>query len=198
MDDSQFFKEFSDLSEKRQRLLDSIEENEAQGLLTQLTEIYPDEAHFIYELLQNAEDAEASEVEFYLHLGGLRFRHNGKILFTIDHIKAITNYGQSTKKITENKIGKFGVGFKSVFSYTKMPIINSAGLTFSISQAILPKTATVPPEISQKFKKDFTTFIFDFNEPSKSPQKAFSEISQGLEDLDERSRGAPETESRLT
>jgi hypothetical protein len=60
-------------------------------------------------------------------------------------------------------------------------------LTFSISQAILPKTATVPPEISQKFKKDFTTFIFDFNEPSKSPQKAFSEISQGLEDLDERS-----------
>jgi len=187
MNNSEFFKEFADLSEKRQRLLDSIEENEAQGLLTQLTEIYPDEAHFIYELLQNAEDAEASEVKFYLHAGGLRFCHNGKIHFTIDHIKSITNYGRSTKKITENKIGKFGVGFKSVFSYTTMPIINSQGLTFSISQAILPKTAIVTEEVSKIFKKDLTTFIFDFNEPSKSPQKAFSEISQGLEDLDERS-----------
>jgi hypothetical protein len=187
MENSQFLKEFEELSEKRQRLLDSIEENEAQGLLTQLTEIYPDEAHFIFELLQNAEDAEASECEFYLHANGLRFRHNGRIHFNIDHIKSITNYGQSTKKVTENKIGKFGVGFKSVFSYTSMPIINSEGLTFSISQAILPKTAVVSSEVEKLFRKDLTTFIFDFNEPSKSPQKAFLEISQGLEDLDERS-----------
>ena len=187
MHDSSFLTEFHELSEKRQRLLDSIEENDAHGLLTQLTEIYPDEAHFIYELLQNAEDAEASEVEFYLHSGGLRFQHNGKVRFNIDHIKAITNYGQSTKKITENKIGKFGVGFKSVFSYTSKPIINSEGLTFSISRAILPKAAEVSEEISKIFRKDLTTFVFDFNEPSKSPQKAFKEISQGLEDLDERS-----------
>ena len=34
------------------------------GLKTLVSQIYPDEAHFIYELLQNAEDAQATEVEF--------------------------------------------------------------------------------------------------------------------------------------
>ena len=88
--------EFEKLSAKRKRLLDAIEENVAEGLLTQLTNIYPDEAHFIYELLQNAEDAEATEVNFYLHSKGLRFRHNGTVQFAIEHIEAITNYDRTT------------------------------------------------------------------------------------------------------
>ena len=34
------------------------------GLKKLLTELYPDKAHFIYELLQNAEDQDATKVEF--------------------------------------------------------------------------------------------------------------------------------------
>ena len=38
--------------------------------------IYPDKAHFIYELLQNAEDAQATEVFFRLQEDKLFFTHN--------------------------------------------------------------------------------------------------------------------------
>lgn len=183
---SNLISQFEKLSAKRQRLLEAIEENFAQGLLTQLTNIYPDEAHFIYELLQNAEDAEATEVYFYLHSTGLRFRHNGKIQFEIDHIDAITNYDRTTKKISDNKIGKFGVGFKSVFSYTRKPIINSNGLTFSISRAILPKMEVLIEE-EKLFKESWTTFLINFDEPTKVPKKAFKEVKNGLEELDEKS-----------
>ena len=179
--------EFEKLSAKRKRLLDAIEENVAEGLLTQLTNIYPDEAHFIYELLQNAEDAEATEVNFYLHSKGLRFRHNGTVQFAIEHIEAITNYDRTTKKLSDNKIGKFGVGFKSVFSYTRKPIINSAGLTFSISRAILPKREMLTSEEEEIFKDGTTTFIFNFDEPTKLPDRAFKEVKQALEELDEKS-----------
>ena len=48
------------------------------GLKKLLTELYPDKAHFIYELLQNAEDKNASEVSFELYEDKLIFSHNGK------------------------------------------------------------------------------------------------------------------------
>lgn len=182
----EFLAEFDSLSAKRQRFLDSIQENNLEGLLTQLTEIYPDEAHFIYELLQNAEDAEATEVFFLLTNSLLAFRHNGTRPFSITDIEAITNYGNSTKKIETNKIGKFGVGFKSVFAYTSKPIINSNGFTFSITQTTLPSREMVDQNLESTFRDDVTTFIFNFDEPSKPRSQAYQEIQQGLKDLDER------------
>ena len=55
-----------DLAAKRQKLLDGIDANEGDIDLRIFEGFYPDEAHFIYELLQNAEDAGASEVAFEL------------------------------------------------------------------------------------------------------------------------------------
>ena len=54
-----------------------MREGDVLGFLDQHTGFYPDPAHFIYELLQNAEDMEATEVSFKLFPDKLIFEHNG-------------------------------------------------------------------------------------------------------------------------
>jgi len=51
------------------------------GIKRLLTELYPDNAHFIYELLQNAEDARAREVRFILYEDRIEFEHDGQKFF---------------------------------------------------------------------------------------------------------------------
>ena len=48
------------------------------GIRKIVEDLYPDSAHFIYELLQNAEDAGASKVQFQLTKKGLSFQHDGR------------------------------------------------------------------------------------------------------------------------
>ena len=69
-----------------------------KGFRDSFTKIYDDRTHFIYELLQNAEDAKATNVYFKLNSDSLEFEHNGTELFTLDDIKGITGWGNSTKK----------------------------------------------------------------------------------------------------
>ena len=65
-----------DLAQQRQQFLDGIEANQGDINLSIFDDFYPDEAHFIYELLQNAEDAGASEVTFELGPYACYFEHN--------------------------------------------------------------------------------------------------------------------------
>lgn len=104
-----------------------------RGMWNSVIYKYPEKAHFVYELLQNADDVKATEVDITLSKRGLEFKHNGSIHFSISeenediepygHINAITGVGNSTKSDDVNKIGKFGVGFKAVFQYTNEPHI---------------------------------------------------------------------------
>ena len=60
---------FDDLSKKRRAYVESARENGfEEGLMRLLADLYPDNAHFIYELLQNAEDAGAHKVTFVLRI----------------------------------------------------------------------------------------------------------------------------------
>jgi superfamily I DNA and/or RNA helicase len=121
------------------------------GLMRALVEKYTDQAHFIYELLQNADDAKATVARFVLKKDSLIFAHNGTRRFSVtdpakeaeDHkigslgdINAITTIGMSSKKdldnISESTIGKFGIGFKSVFKYTATPRIYDPNIFFKI------------------------------------------------------------------
>jgi hypothetical protein len=112
--------EFEALRRKRIRYVESARENDfEEGLKSLLSELYPDNAHFIYELLQNAEDAFATTVEFSLSEERLTVSHNGRRPFSIADIESITGIGKSTKKDDPTQIGKFGVGFKAVFAYTQ-------------------------------------------------------------------------------
>ena len=110
------------------------------GIHALLTDLYPDTAHFIYELLQNAEDMNATTVRFELDHNGIYFEHNGsKRTFNLDDIDAITNIGHNRqKKDDPTTIGKFGVGFKAVFAYTSTPEIQSGEYHFQIKDYFVP------------------------------------------------------------
>ena len=94
------------LVKMRKRWVEANRENDFEdGIKNLLTDLYPDNAHFTYELLQNAEDAGASKVQFDLNTDRLEFEHNGDRLFDIEDITAITSIGVSTKRDEPTSIG---------------------------------------------------------------------------------------------
>lgn len=173
--------EFENLRQKRLRYVESARENNfEEGLKSLLSELYPDNAHFIYELLQNAEDALATTVEFTLEADRLTVRHDGKRPFSIADIESITSIGQSTKRDDHTQIGQFGVGFKAVFAYTTRPEIRSGAYSFAIDDLFAPTAidGTAPP--------NRTTFTFPFDREEKPAETARSEVERGLSALDEK------------
>lgn len=60
------YQSFEELKNARLKAYNGMREGDVLGFLDQHTGFYPDPAHFIYELLQNAEDMEATEVKFNL------------------------------------------------------------------------------------------------------------------------------------
>src|SRR6516225_654820 len=114
---------FEELFLKRKKFVNSARENNFdKGIRQSTVEKYPDAVHFVYELLQNAEDQGATEAHFELCTDKLIFLHNGKP-FTRSDVENITGIGNSDKPQEANKIGRFGVGFKSVFAITSRPEI---------------------------------------------------------------------------
>jgi len=107
-----------------------------QKMAKELSEgIYSEDNHFIYELIQNAEDTKSDEkthdVEFNLTDEGLLFFNNERG-FEEKEIKAICAFGDSTKLESKNTgyIGEKGIGFKSVFKVTDKPAISTNGYRF--------------------------------------------------------------------
>src|SRR5581483_9014806 len=147
------------------------------GIRGLLEDFYPDNAHFIYELLQNAEDAGARQVTFELHPTMLVVEHDGTKQFDERDVDSITDIGASSKKGAVEKIGKFGVGFKSVFVYTELPHIYSKHFNFRIRDLVLPESIA-PKSIGER-----TRFEFPFNSKKKKPPEASSEIAAGLAGL---------------
>ena len=166
-----------DLRDKRQKFLDGLIANEEDINLDIFEDFYPDKAHFIYELLQNAEDAGAFEVSFTLSRNCLVFEHDGDS-FDKDDVRKITGIGVGTKRNDDDKIGRFGIGFKAVFIYTETPRIWSPKFAFEIANLVMPAELSRDPAIGQH-----TRFAFPFNSQKKSSSDAFSEIRAGLEEI---------------
>ena len=82
--------------------------------LERIIQLYTDKSHFVYELLQNAEDAEAKSIKFVQYPDRLEVFHDGKP-FTSANLQGLCDIGKSDKVDNLNQIGEFGVGFKSVF-----------------------------------------------------------------------------------
>ncbi len=162
--------------EVQSRFLQSQKEAQPE-LLKTFINLYPDTAHFIYELLQNAEDAGANEVFFELFENKLIFYHNGRD-FNDGDIEAICKFGESTKRDDETAIGKFGIGFKSIFAYSQTPYIWSPSYNFKIEELILPSEIQPYPNLNGK-----TRFEFPFNHEFKNKTDAFTETFEGLKDL---------------
>jgi hypothetical protein len=149
------------------------------GIRRIVEDLYPDSAHFIYELLQNAEDAGATEAHFTLGNRGLAFEHDGRPFEPRD-VYAITDIGEGTKAGDDDKIGRFGVGFKAVFAYSETPHIWSPTFSFKITELVLPSELDPVRGLG-----DRTRFEFPFNNPKKSAEDAFDEVEEGLSGLAE-------------
>ncbi len=172
-----------ELRKKREEWVESSRENGfTEGIKHLLTDLYPDNAHFIYELLQNAEDAGASEVRFVLTDSSVTFEHNGNRLFSAKDVDSITSLGSSTKRDDPTNIGKFGIGFKAVFAYTTTPEIESGEYHFRIRDMVVPDTEELDSGALGERK---TRFIFPFNHPKKPSDKARTEIEKNLRQLNE-------------
>jgi len=165
---------------KRQKLADVLLDDDYSGIRDIVEQLYPDRAHFIYELLQNAEDTRATQARFTLIRDRLIFEHNGRP-FDENDIWRITNIGKSSKSDEQDKIGRFGVGFKAVFAYCETPHIWSPHFSFKISDLVLP--TSLEPSSSQF--GEWTHFEFPFNNAKKSSESAFTEIEAGLKELAE-------------
>ena len=172
------------LSVKRRRWVGVTRENDFEdGIKKLLTQLYPDTAHFIYELLQNAEDAGASEVRFNLESDHLRFEHDGSRLFSYDDVERITSIGSTVQRDDPTRIGEFGIGFKAVFGYTRQPQIESGPYHFRIVDMVVPEEvenrATASAECHQ------TRFLFPFDNPDKPRETACSEVENSLRELED-------------
>ncbi len=178
---------FQKLTEKRRILSQQLKNPAAAGFWNMVIDKYSDQAHFIYELLQNADDAKATEVRITLSERQMIFIHNGTVPFSISdpdneierrnigHLNAITSIGASAKQ-DGNSIGKFGVGFKSVFQYTDTPHVEDDFFSFRITDYIVPEEEN---RISSGRKKNETLFLI----PLKNPAPAFSDIENKLSTL---------------
>ncbi|HTZ24125.1 MAG TPA: hypothetical protein VMC83_09050 [Streptosporangiaceae bacterium] len=148
------------------------------AVLELLGQLYSDRAHFIFELIQNAEDAGATELTFELFGDRLEIRHDGRPFTTAD-VRGICGVGQGTKAEDLTQIGRFGIGFKSVYAYTNTPRIYSADEHFRIEKYVRPHAVEPLDEPAAG-----TTFVFPFDRPEVSARLAVQEISAALSNLD--------------
>ena len=90
-------------------------------------------------------------------------------------VRGICGIAQSTKATDLTEIGRFGIGFKSVYAFTDQPEVHSGDEDFAIESYVWPKA--VPGIYPMDY--DETVFILPFKDES-----AYSEINEGLKSLD--------------
>ena len=114
------------------------------------TDLYKEDTHFIFELIQNAEDNTYKKNGAYLpyisfeltkndptgtpYSDGALIIRNNEIGFSPDNVDAICAVGRTTKKKEQGYIGEKGIGFKSVFRVTENPHIFSNGYYFCLPE----------------------------------------------------------------
>lgn len=142
---------------------------------------YADRTHFIFELLQNAEDAIARRgptwdgsrtVSFDLTKNLLRVSHFGEP-FNEDDVRGICGIAESTKELTD--IGRFGIGFKSVYAFTDRPMIHSGHEDFAIESFVWP---TAVPPVDRDSEETVILIPLDSSDSS-----GHDEIASGLRGL---------------
>jgi 5-methylcytosine-specific restriction endonuclease McrA len=147
--------------------------------LTVLERLYSDRTHFLYELLQNAEDAGASAVVFDLTDLHLRVTHDGRPFSEAD-VRGVCGIGDSTKADNLTAIGKFGIGFKSVYAYTRRPQIHSGDEHFEIAHYVRPA-----PVRAVERPGPSTVILLPFDREDLPADQAAAQIREGLAALRE-------------
>lgn len=129
--------------------------------LERIIQLYTDKSHFVYELLQNAEDAEAKSIKFIQYPDRLEVFHDGRP-FTSANLQGLCDIGKSDKVNNLNQIGEFGVGFKSVFGICDTVRLYSA-----------------PDHFHERIESDAVPFaveILDFTRPEDIPEEPLPKV----------------------
>ena len=143
--------------------------------------LYSDGTHFIFELLQNAEDAHATRIEFVLFDARLEVRHDGRP-FNEKDVRGVCGVGESTKGDDYTQIGRFGIGFKSVYAFTKSPVIHCGDEHFQIKNYVRPYVVD-----RAVIEEPWTTLIIiPFDKTDVSSDFAVKEIANRLRCLSAR------------
>jgi len=145
-----------------------------------LEDRYDKRTHFIYEILQNTEDAlrrrndwsGSRTVTFFLTETELWISHFGSPFSEAD-VRGVCGIHASTKDYTS--IGRFGIGFKSVYAFTSRPEVHSGNENFAIRDYVFP--SAVPP-----CDRDPNETIILLPLRGDDPE-AFAEIAGGLKTL---------------
>lgn len=140
------------------------------SIRTLADDLYNKHTHFIFELIQNAEDNTYAELNTYPPFISFRLTkndptnspgsdgaliiQNNEVGFNIDNVDAICAVGETTKRKEQGYIGEKGIGFKSVFRVTDNPHIFSNSYYFCLPESdpetglgyIVPQWIDTPPE----------------------------------------------------
>jgi hypothetical protein len=150
------------------------------AVLDLLGQLYSERTQFIFELIQNAEDASATELSFMLYANRLELTHDGRP-FTEADVRGVCGVGQTRKPGDLTQIGQFGIGFKSVYAYTRNPRVDSGGEHFRIENYVRPYPVDPPDE-----PVPGTRFVFPFDHDTVPAPAAAAEIAAALDRLDPR------------
>ena len=134
-----------------------------------------DKTHFIYELIQNADDSKSKKLELHLCEKELLVWNDG-CKFREEDILRISSIGFSDKDLTQ--IGNFGTGFKAVYNYTDRPEVYSGDERFCLpdptgisktladlaSSSLVEGIDQVPPRIAELVEEGKTVFRLPFKE----------------------------------
>jgi len=151
------------------------------AVLDLLGQLYSERTHFIFELIQNAEDAGATELTFELFDDRLEVRHDGRP-FTEADVRGVCGVGKSSKAGDLTKIGKFGIGFKSVYAYTQTPRVYSSDERFRIEKYVRPFAAD--PADPADEPAPGTLFVFPFDHDGVAAPVAVAEIAAALNEIE--------------
>jgi len=150
--------------------------------------LYADRTHFVYELIQNADDTGSKslmlilrERELLVWNDGRRFNEPDATGRFKNDVRDICSIGLSEKELTQ--IGTFGIGFKAVYAYSDTPEIYSSEESFRIQRLVEPEAIESPPaEIAQWVTEGKTVFRLPFKQGLRSEE--IDQLSSRLSSLD--------------
>ncbi|XP_055751443.1 sacsin-like isoform X1 [Salvelinus fontinalis] len=144
---------------------------------------YPSEKEMLKELLQNADDAKATEIYFvfdprthptdrifddkWLPMQGPSLCVYNNQPFTEDDVRGIQNLGRGTKEANPGKTGQYGIGFNSVYHITDCPSFisnNDILCIFDPHARFAPGATSVSPgrmfrDLDSDFRSQFSDVL---------------------------------------
>ena len=192
------FEHIQEIIQRKYTNIDSetkIDLNNAIRLLAE--DLYKTDTHFIFELIQNAEDNKYEDPLPYISFrltkqdptctagsDGALIIENNEIGFNYDDVRAICAVGRTRKKKEQGYIGEKGIGFKSVFRMTGNPHIFSNGYHFGLPEFddetglgyIVPRWIDIPPK---GLSPSSTHIIL----PLTKPNFGYAKIEEMLQDI---------------